>query len=127
MVDKNPPIHLFHWSRRKLSARTCEEPVTGRVPTPEPIEGSALAEAEEELQRAVLRALFREPPFAMRDGLDDYDGDYTYFEPRGELMTYDLMKSLERLAQAEKDYDAVQTGIRSQAERESDPEKSADP
>jgi hypothetical protein len=43
-----------------------------------------------------LRALFRQPEFAVRDGLDDYDGDYRFFEPRGELLTYDMRWASER-------------------------------
>jgi hypothetical protein len=43
-----------------------------------------------------LRALFREPEFAVRDGLDDYDGDYTFFEARGEILTQDIRRALER-------------------------------
>jgi hypothetical protein len=54
-------------------------------------------EADETLRKLALRALFREPAFAARDGLDDYDGDYTYFEPRGDLLTYDMLRALERV------------------------------
>jgi hypothetical protein len=43
-----------------------------------------------------LRALFRRPEFAVRDGLDDYDGDYRFFEPRGELLTCDMRWASER-------------------------------
>jgi hypothetical protein len=43
-----------------------------------------------------LRALFRQPEFAVRDGLDDYDGDYRFYEPRGELLTCDMRWASER-------------------------------
>lgn len=35
----------------------------------------------ESLQRAALRKLFQSPRFNVRDGLDDYDGDYTRYLP----------------------------------------------
>lgn len=38
----------------------------------------------ESLRRAALRKLFQSPRYNVRDGLDDYDGDYTRYSPMGD-------------------------------------------
>ncbi len=43
----------------------------------------------EELRRLALRKLFALPNFKVRDGLDDYDDDFTVFEPLGDTVTND--------------------------------------
>jgi hypothetical protein len=50
-----------------------------------------------------LREPFRQREFAMRDGLDDYDGDYTVFKPRGELVTSSMRWALKRAQAASSD------------------------
>ena len=42
------------------------------------------------LRRAALRHIFQQPKFNVRDGLNDYDGDYTVFEPLGDTITSDM-------------------------------------
>lgn len=42
------------------------------------------------LKRAALRHVFQQPQFNVRDGLNDYDGDYTVFEPLGDTITSDM-------------------------------------
>ena len=42
------------------------------------------------LRRAALRHVFHQPVFNVRDGLNDYDGDYTVFEPLGDTITSDM-------------------------------------
>ncbi|ASJ75117.1 DUF3306 domain-containing protein [Granulosicoccus antarcticus] len=42
------------------------------------------------LRKAALRHVFRQPSYNVRDGLDDYDGDYTSFEPLGDTVTADM-------------------------------------
>lgn len=42
------------------------------------------------LRRAALRQVFRSPVYNVRDGLNDYDGDYTVFEPLGDTITSDM-------------------------------------
>jgi hypothetical protein len=59
----------------------------------------------EGLRRLALRKLFHGPRFNLRDGLDDYDQDFTGFAKLGDLVTADLRFRLQqearRLAQAE--------------------------
>lgn len=52
-----------------------------------------------DLQRLALRKLFRLPGLVVRDGLDDYDDDYTAFEPLGDIVTADMRHQME-LAEA---------------------------
>jgi len=59
----------------------------------------------DDLRRAALRKLFHSPKFNICDGLDDYCGDYTKFEPLGDIITADMRfqmeRALERLADAD--------------------------
>ena len=50
------------------------------------------------LRRKALRKLFHSPKFNVLDGLDDYMGDYTQFEPLGSIVTADMRHHIERLA-----------------------------
>jgi len=61
-----------------------------------------------ELKKAALKKLFFSGKFAARDGLDDYDDDFTYFEPLGDTVTSDMKyharrKERERLAKLEEE------------------------
>ena len=51
-----------------------------------------------ELRRLALRKLFHQPVFNIRDGLCEYDDDYTQFEPLGNIVTAD-MKFMQELAE----------------------------
>ncbi|MBS1200895.1 MAG: hypothetical protein H6R27_1573 [Proteobacteria bacterium] len=50
------------------------------------------------LRRRALRKLFHSPKFNVLDGLDDYMGDYTQFEPLGSIVTADMRHHIERVA-----------------------------
>ena len=59
-----------------------------------------------ELRNRALKKLFFSGKFAVRDGLDDYDDDFTYFEPLGDTVTSDMKfhqrrKEKARLAELE--------------------------
>ena len=49
------------------------------------------------LRRAALRHVFALPMYNVRDGLNDYDGDYTVFEPLGNTITSDMKFHTARL------------------------------
>lgn len=49
----------------------------------------------EALRKMALRKLFHGAEFNIRDGLDEYDGDYTKFEPLGDLVTSDMKFQIE--------------------------------
>ena len=114
---------IERWSRRKAESRGdesgSEPPVTTKgvlqspVPEPPPRE---LADADmpavealnedsdvssffspgvsEELRRLALRKVFHLPRFNVRDGLDDYDDDFTSFVALGETLTADMRHRL---------------------------------
>jgi hypothetical protein len=50
----------------------------------------------EKLRRVALRKLFHTAGFNIRDGLDDYDDDFTFFEPLGNTITADMRYHMER-------------------------------
>jgi hypothetical protein len=55
-------------------------------------------EVDPSLRRMALRKLFRSPKFNVRDGLDDYCGDFTSFAPMGDIVTADMRHHIERAA-----------------------------
>jgi len=66
-----------------------------------------------ELRKAALKKLFFSGKFAARDGLDDYDDDFTYFEPLGDTVTSDMKyharrKEKARLAKLEEEKVALE-------------------
>ena len=54
-------------------------------------------------RRAAMRRLFSAPEFNVRDGLDDYDDDYTQFQSLGNTVTAHMRHHTERLRQREQD------------------------
>ena len=69
-------------------------------------------EISEKLRKVALRKLFHGAGFNVRDGLDDYDDDFTVFEPLGDIVTADMrhqQEMLERKAReaAEKEAELV--------------------
>lgn len=69
----------------------------------------------EELRRLALRKLFHLPGFNVRDGLDDYDEDFTRFAALGDVMTQDLRHRLKTAAKRD-----------AERERQSAPAEEAD-
>lgn len=53
-------------------------------------------EVGKEIRNLALRKLFRAPMFNIRDGLDDYDEDFTTFEKLGDIVTADMRHHAER-------------------------------
>lgn len=49
----------------------------------------------DELRNLALRKLFTAPQFNIRDGLDEYDEDFTSFEKLGDIVTSDMKHQLE--------------------------------
>lgn len=68
-------------------------------------------------RRAAMRRLFSSPEFNVRDGLDDYDGDYTQFQSLGNTVTAHMRHHAERLRQRDEDK-AAQAQHDTEAERE---------
>lgn len=53
----------------------------------------------EKLRRKALRKLFHLPEFNIRDGLNEYDEDYSTFIPLGDTVTYQMKQWAERQKQ----------------------------
>ena len=47
------------------------------------------------LRNLALKQLFKAPLFNLRDGLDEYDEDYTFFEKLGDTVTCDMKHQIE--------------------------------
>ncbi len=73
------------------------------LPPPESLESDSdfsaylSARVSSGLRRAALKRLFSLPEFNVRDGLDDYDDDYTAFKSLGDTLTADMKHHAERL------------------------------
>lgn len=84
------------------------------------------------LRRAALRKLFQSPRFDVRDGLDDYDGDYTRYTPLGNTVTAHSKFHAERLrerlrAEATGDGPGPRTTETGSGEGEGEPGSMPDP
>ncbi len=56
----------------------------------------------QKLRSVALRKLFHTAGFNIRDGLDDYDDDFTLFEPLGNTITADMRHHMEREKEKER-------------------------
>jgi hypothetical protein len=92
-----------------------------------------------DVKQKALRKLFHSPKFNIRDGLDDYDWDFTNPEPLGDIITaemrYRVERELERLAGLDEDEEreedtttvaAVDAEEHDEADNEVDPEADDD-
>ncbi len=88
-----------------------------------------------DLKQKALQKLFHSPKFNVRDGLDDYDWDFTNPEPLGDIITAEMRhrvrQELERLAGLDEDEEnpedspavaAVESGEHDEADDPPDPE-----
>lgn len=66
------------------------------------------------LRKAALKTIFGLPQYNIRDGLNDYDEDYTVFEPLGDTVTCDM-----KFHQARKEREEREALEREAAEQES--------
>lgn len=89
----------------------------------------------QDLRQKALQKLFRSPKFNVRDGLDDYDWDFSNPEPLGDIVTaemrYRIERELERLAGLDDDEEelqdapavaAVEAGEKDETDHRADPE-----
>ena len=89
----------------------------------------------QDLRQKALKKLFHSPKFNVRDGLDDYDWDFSNPEPLGNIVTaemrYRIERELERLAGLDEDEEkpedapavaAVEAGEHDETDDREDPE-----
>ena len=135
MIQDSKESVLKRWSRRKQEAATTVEedepkqiresldppastetvPVLTDADMP-PIEsldensdfsGFMSKGVSDELRNLALRKLFGAPAFNIRDGLDEYDEDYTFFEKLGDIVTCDMKHHIEIKEQKEREARAL--------------------
>ena len=70
----------------------------------------------DELRNLALRKLFHAPVFNIRDGLDEYDEDYTSFEKLGDIVTCDMKHQIE--VQERKRLEALEQEKQAEADAE---------
>lgn len=72
----------------------------------------------DELRNLALRKLFHAPVFNIRDGLDEYDEDYTSFEKLGDIVTCDMKHQIEvqerKLREAQEQQDQAEAEAEAQ-------------
>jgi hypothetical protein len=92
------------------------------------------AGVSDELRNLALRKLFHAPAFNIRDGLDEYDDDFTSFEKLGDIVTSDMKHRIEmeqqklrdQLAEEQAADDAVEDIDGAEDEARDDAEPDAD-
>lgn len=100
---------LSRWSRRKLDSDEAEQQAEETGPEQETAadtsESEAAAEPQEkpiwqrddvdaDTKKAALRKLFHKPEFNLRDGLNEYDDDFTQFAGLGSIVTHEMKRML---------------------------------
>jgi len=85
----------------------------------------------DKLRNLALRKMFQAPSFNIRDGLDEYDEDYTSFEKLGDIVTCDMKHQIEMLelkkkqeAEKQAEIDRVEEGAVADVEPDEAPEVS---
>ncbi len=112
MSDEHEQGFLSRWSRRKLDQDSAEEEQSLTPATEEPVETVEASDqitdtdseqekpiwqrddVDEETRKSALRALFRKPEFNVRDGLNEYDDDFTKFASLGDVVTHEMKRML---------------------------------
>ena len=90
------------------------------------------ANVGKDLQRQALRKLFHSPKFNVRDGLDDYDLDFSNPEPLGNVITAEMRHRIrvefERLVERDAENDKPEDApvLAAEADRAGDPETPVD-
>jgi len=80
----------------------------------------------DELRNLALRKLFHAPIFNIRDGLDEYDGDYTSFEKLGDIVTADMRHQMELEANKKLEQEAREIAEAETTPDEQDPDSDLD-
>lgn len=111
--EDNDTGFLSRWSQRKRQQGTSSDsevvqPLESSVESSE--EGTVESEPSQQAERplplwqqqdvdaetkkAALRKLFRKPEFNVRDGLNEYDDDFTQFTSLGNIVTHEMKRML---------------------------------
>jgi hypothetical protein len=115
---------LSRWSRRKLDADEAEQQVEETRQEQETAaddsEPEAASQAEEkpiwqrddvdaDTKKAALRKLFHKPELNLRDGLNEYDDDFTQFAGLGSIVTHEMKRMLKLAEEKTRPSEATQS------------------
>ncbi|WP_198246212.1 DUF3306 domain-containing protein [methane-oxidizing endosymbiont of Gigantopelta aegis] len=64
-------------------------------------------EGSEQVKQAVFETIFKQSRFGVRDGLNEYDEDYTTFNDLGDLIPTEMQLAMARLETQTNDQDTA--------------------
>jgi hypothetical protein len=105
--EKDQTGFLSRWSQRKLNpseeaeleveAAAVEQSEESADTAPATDEQTPIwqrDDVDEDTKKAALRSLFKKPEFHVRDGLNEYDDDFTKFASLGNVVTHEMKRML---------------------------------
>ena len=138
MSDEHEQGFLSRWSRRKLDQDSAEEEESLTPATEEPVETVEASDqitdtdseqekpiwqrddVDEETRKSALRALFRKPEFNVRDGLNEYDDDFTKFASLGNVVTHEMKRMLKLAEEKSRPLQIPENSAPKQTDKQSD-------
>lgn len=138
MSDEHEQGFLSRWSRRKLDQDSAEEEQSLTPATEEPVETVEASgqitdtdseqekpiwqrdDVDEETRKSALRALFRKPEFNVRDGLNEYDDDFTKFASLGNVVTHEMKRMLKLAEEKTRPSQMPENSAPKQTDKQSD-------
>ncbi|MBD3634841.1 MAG: DUF3306 domain-containing protein [Methylophaga sp.] len=138
MSDEHEQGFLSRWSRRKLDQDSAEEEQSLTPATEEPVETVEASDqitetdseqekpiwqrddVDEETRKSALRALFRKPEFNVRDGLNEYDDDFTKFASLGNVVTHEMKRMLKLAEEKSRPPQIPENSAPKQTDKQSD-------
>lgn len=145
---------ISRWSRLKKESQTAAPPAPAKAPPQKTAAAPPLTDADmppldslqeggdlspflsegvsDSLKRRAFRKIFMGERFNVRDGLDDYDEDFSNFAPLGDVITAEARRlkerreEMKRRKEAEAAEQEAQTPQQSQAQEEAQEETQAE-
>lgn len=93
--EQNPEVKNNTQDEEDIVLTDADMPPIESLTAESDFTGFLSPKVSEALRKMALRKLFHGAEFNIRDGLDEYDGDYTKFEPLGDLVTSDMKFQIE--------------------------------
>lgn len=77
-------------------------------------------DVDEDTKKAALRALFRKPEFNIRDGLNEYDDDFTKFASLGDIVTHEMKRMLKLAEEKTRPPQMPENSVSKETDKQSD-------
>lgn len=138
MSDEHEQGFLSRWSKRKLDQDSAMEEESLTPATEDPVETVEASDqitdtgteqekplwqrddVDEETRKSALRALFRKPEFNVRDGLNEYDDDFTKFASLGNVVTHEMKRMLKLAEEKTRPSQMPENSAPKQTDKQSD-------